>query len=54
MVYVRIPDTDRFEDGPYLVAFVPRAKKYVLSLPDGRTAKDGREVDENDLQKADT
>ena len=49
-VNVRIPGTDRFEDGPYLVAFVPKYKKYVLSFSDGRIAKGGRKIDEDDLQ----
>ncbi|KAL9068121.1 MAG: hypothetical protein Q9157_006593 [Trypethelium eluteriae] len=52
VVYVRISETGRFEDGPYKIAYVPSASRYVLCLSDGQTAKDGVIFDEKDLHRA--
>jgi hypothetical protein len=36
-------------EGPYKVASVPKAGKYILSLPNGQQAKGGNVVEERDL-----
>ncbi|KAI0545045.1 hypothetical protein F4679DRAFT_588873 [Xylaria curta] len=39
-------------EGPYLIASVPSAGRYTLSSEDGKSAKDGNELDESDLESA--
>ena len=51
-VFARDRHTNRFELGPYIVAFVPRAKKYLLNHLGGHAVEGGREFEEHDLQRA--
>ncbi|KAK3389435.1 hypothetical protein B0H63DRAFT_463639 [Podospora didyma] len=40
-------------EGPYLIESVPTRGRYTLVLADGRSAKNGQQVNESDLQKED-
>ena len=50
-VYLKGAGT-RSLDGPYLVSSVTSEGKYILCLENGDKAKDGKEFEENDLEKA--
>ncbi|KAI1744624.1 hypothetical protein F4680DRAFT_405595 [Xylaria scruposa] len=39
-------------EGPYLIASVTSARRYTLSSEDGKSARDGNELDEGDLESA--
>jgi hypothetical protein len=39
-------------EGPYVIASVPYAKIYTLSLENGQAVKNGDEIEEKDLEAA--
>jgi hypothetical protein len=49
---VNVIHSDGSREGPYLVAYIPSAGVYTLSLSDGQDAQGGDQIEENDLEAA--